>query len=286
MDITVARTFLEVVRSGSFVGAAANLNVTQTAVAARIRALESELERPLFVRNKAGARLTSAGAQFQRFAATMVQVWERARYAVALPPGRESVVTLGAELALGAPFLSHWLLWMRRECPELAVRVEIASEADLMDQVQNGALDIAVLYAAPRRPGVVCELLFAEQLVKVRTTPITHELGAENYAHVEWGEDFAMSYGAAFPDSPNAVLSSNYGPLALDYILAVGGSGYFRRSIVAPYLEEGRLVLAPESPQFGFSAFAVHSTQADESVLARAREGLRAAARLLSSSDA
>ena len=37
MDINVARTFLEVVKTGSFVNAAANLNLTQTAVSARIR---------------------------------------------------------------------------------------------------------------------------------------------------------------------------------------------------------------------------------------------------------
>lgn len=281
MDITGARTFLEVVRTGSFVAAASNLNVTQTAVAARIKALEAELGRTLFVRNKAGARLTPAGAHFQRFASTMVQVWERARYAVALPPGRDNVVTLGAELALWNPFLRHWLLWMRRECPDTAVRVAIAGEADLMDEVQNGALDVAIIYAAPARPGLVCELLFAEQLVKVRTTAPAPEDGADDYAHVEWGEDFATSFAAAFPDRPNPALSCNYGPLALDYILAAGGSGYFRRSIVAPYLEDGRLALVSGAPRFGFSAYAVHSAQADESVLAGAREGLRAAAKLM-----
>ncbi len=37
MDINVARTFLEVVKTGSFVNAADNLNLTQTAVSARVR---------------------------------------------------------------------------------------------------------------------------------------------------------------------------------------------------------------------------------------------------------
>src|SRR3546814_5077284 len=68
MDISVARTFLEVVKTGSFVSAAANLNLTQTAVSARIRVLEDQLDRPVFTRNKAGAKLTPAGEQFLRFA--------------------------------------------------------------------------------------------------------------------------------------------------------------------------------------------------------------------------
>lgn len=85
MDISIARTFLEVVKTGSFVNAAANLNISQTAVSARIRVLEEQLDRPMFVRNKAGARLTPAGEQFFRFATSLVQVWEAARTTVALP---------------------------------------------------------------------------------------------------------------------------------------------------------------------------------------------------------
>lgn len=47
-----------VAESGSFIAAAECLHLTQTAVSARIRALEMELDRVLFIRNKAGARLT------------------------------------------------------------------------------------------------------------------------------------------------------------------------------------------------------------------------------------
>ena len=58
MDIELARTFLEIVSTGSFVRASDRLNVGQTTVSARIRILEQQLGRPLFVRNKGGATLT------------------------------------------------------------------------------------------------------------------------------------------------------------------------------------------------------------------------------------
>ena len=61
MDITLARTFLAIVSAGSFARAAERLHVTQTAVSARVQALEAEIGRRLFVRNKAGAHLTPAG---------------------------------------------------------------------------------------------------------------------------------------------------------------------------------------------------------------------------------
>lgn len=281
MDIGIARTFLEVVKTGSFVGAANNLNLTQTAVSARIRVLEEQLERPVFIRNKAGAKLTPAGEQFQRFATTLVQVWARAQRAVALPPGRQTVVTIGAELSLWSPLLRHWLIWMRRECPDIAVSTQIDTADRLMEQVQDGTLDVAVLYAAPSRPGIVAELLFEEKLVLVRTTPTSVELTPEDHVQIDWGEEFAASYQAAFPDQPNAVMSISYGPLALEYILVAGGSGYFRKGFIRPYLEEGRLILVPGSPEFSHSAYAVHSSRADAGVMDRVRAGLSAAAQII-----
>jgi DNA-binding transcriptional LysR family regulator len=243
--------------------------------------LEERLDRPVFVRGKTGVRLTPAGEQFLRFATTLVQVWERARQTVALPPGREMMVTIGAELSLWNPLLTHWLLWMRRECPEYAVSTRIESAGRLMELVQDGLLDVAVLYAAPHRPGIIAELLFEEKLVLVRTTHGDRSLGPEDLVRIDWGEEFTASFRAAFPDHPNPVVEIGHGPLAFDYILAAGGSGYFRKGFIRPYLGRGNLELVPGSPEFSYSAYAVHSTKADEGVMARIRTGLRMAAELV-----
>ncbi|WP_421850204.1 LysR family transcriptional regulator [Novosphingobium sp.] len=280
MDIAIARTFLEVVKTGSFVRAAENLNLTQTAVSARIRVLEEQLDRQVFVRNKSGARLTAAGEQFQRFATTLVQVWARAQLAVGLPPGRETVVTIGVELSLWNPLLRHWLIWMRRECPEIAVSTRIDTSERLIEQVQDGSLDVAVIYGASSRPGLVVELLFEEKLVLARSTTTSGPPGPNSHVQIDWGEDFAASYHAAFPDRPNAVVSISYGPLALEYILTVGGSGYFRKGFIRSYLEDGRLALVPGGPEFSYSAYVVHSAKADPGVMDRIRAGLRVAAEI------
>jgi DNA-binding transcriptional LysR family regulator len=282
LDITTARTFLEIVKTGSFVRAAGNLNITQTAVSARIRSLEQQLDRKVFIRNKAGARLTPAGDQFLRFATSLVQIWDRARRSVATAPGKETVVTIGAELSQWNPLMRHWLVWMRRECPELAISAHIDSAERLMEEVQEGALDFAILYAAPARPGVIAELLFEERLVLVRTTPADQPMRPEDHVEVDWGDDFAASYHAAFPDAMPGTVSISYGPLALDYVLARGGSGYFRMAAVRTNLEDGRLALVTDAPEFSYSAYVVHSTGADESVTARVRRGLRAAAEQVS----
>jgi DNA-binding transcriptional LysR family regulator len=249
-------------------------------VSARIRVLEEQLDRQLFIRNKAGAKLTPAGQQFHRFATTLVQVWESAQRAVALPAGREQAVTIGAELSLWSPLLRHWLLWMRRECPSVAISTRIDNAERLIGQVQDGSLDVAVVYGSPRRPGLITELLFEERLVLVRTAPLGQRLGPADHVEVFWGDEFEASYRAAFPEDPRPVVSISYGPLALEYILSAGGSGYFREGVVRPYLDEGRLALVPDSPEFSYSASVVHSTKAEQGTVDRIRSGLRAAASL------
>jgi DNA-binding transcriptional LysR family regulator len=69
METELARTFLAVIAAGNFISAAERLHVTQSTVSARIHTLEEQLGCSLFVRNKAGTRLTAAGRQFQKHAA-------------------------------------------------------------------------------------------------------------------------------------------------------------------------------------------------------------------------
>ncbi|MEG0885090.1 MAG: LysR family transcriptional regulator, partial [Janthinobacterium sp.] len=227
MDINQARTFLEVASCGSFIMAAERMHVTQTAVSARIRTLEQQLGRQLFVRNKAGARLTSAGERFMRHAATMVQVWERARHQVALPPGRDDAVSIGCELSLWQPLLGDWLIRMSRDCPEIALRAEVDSPARLLDAVHDGSLDLAVLYNPPQRPGLASELLAEEKLVMV-TTRADGQMDVDTYVYVDWGPSFAANHQAAYPELSSPPISISLGPLALVYLLDVGGASYFR----------------------------------------------------------
>lgn len=277
MDINQARTFLEIARLGSFVAAADRLNITQTAVSARIRRLEDDLGRRLFIRNKAGARLTPAGERLMRHATAMLRLWERARQQVALPPGRRAGVHLGGELSLWHPLLADWLVWMRRECPDIALWTEVDGAANLMARVQQGVLDVAVLYNPPPTPDLVSELLSEEKLVLV-TSRADGRFAPEDFITVDWGPSFAASFAASFPQLVNSPVSISLGPLALTYLLTVGGGGYFRQGTVLPFLQAGRLFAVADAPEFSHSTHIVYGEHADREVMDRVRSGLKHAA--------
>src|SRR5574340_151291 len=147
MDLELARTFLEVVGAGSFVGAGQRLNVTQSTVSMRIRLLEEQLGVRLFVRNKEGATLTAAGAQFQRHAAGLSRVWQQARQDVALPRGFRTTLRIGGEAGLWNRWLHHLVPWMRQNARDIALRCEVGLPEGMTHALMEGLLDVGVLYS-------------------------------------------------------------------------------------------------------------------------------------------
>ncbi|WP_207539555.1 LysR family transcriptional regulator [Sabulicella rubraurantiaca] len=279
MDIELARTFLAIVSAGSFVGASDQLHVAQTTVSARIRSLEEQLRRPLFVRNKAGAVLTSAGEQFLRHAPQMIQLWERARHEVAVPAGRRAMLAIGGELSLWEPLLREWLVWMRRSAPDVALRVSIGLADDLANQVAGGILDLAVVYAPRYRAGLKVDLVAEQRLVMVKAPGQRAKSNGDNYVYVDWGPEFAVRHGMAFPDRAEPGLHVGLGPLALTYILQAGGSGYFRLGAVRSHLASGQLELVQGAPEFIYPAYAVYAQNGgDRELMETALAGLRHAA--------
>ncbi len=273
MDIQLARTFIEIVSTGSFIRASERLNVAQTTVSARIRTLEQQLGRSLFVRHKGGASLTPAGEQFLRHAPMFIQLWQRTLHQVAVPPGRRAVLTVGSEVSLSQPLLLDWVLWMRRSIPDIALRVHVDVPQDLINQVASGMVDAAIMYAPQHRPGLKIDLLMEEKLVLVTTSTEARPLDTTEYVYMDWGPDFTLHHGMNLPDVTPGILM-DLGPLALSYVLAAGGSGYFRMSAVQPYISAGKLHLVPEMPQFSYPVYAVQSASADESVVGPALAGL------------
>jgi DNA-binding transcriptional LysR family regulator len=264
MDIERARTFLEIIHSGSFLKASERLHVTQTTISARIRTLEEELGRKLFIRNRNGTLLTPAGREFERYAQSLMQIWERARQQLAVPLGKTSIVAVGCELSLWNPLFLDWLVQMRTTYPLTAIQAHVGLAEQLLEQLRTGALDIAILYAPRLLPGLKVELLLEEKLVLVRGTRYANTTEPEEYVHVDWGPVFAAQHGAiSAPHGPPG-LFVGLGPLGLNYIVRVGGMGYFRKGTAAPFLETGELELVVSAPEFAYPAYAVYRDETED----------------------
>lgn len=281
MNIELARTFLEIVETGNFNKAAERLDVTQSTVSMRIKALEDELGRPLFVRSKAGTELTAAGVRFRRYATTLVRVWEQARQEIALPPGYRTVLNVGGQFSLWDRLLVQWIPWMRTALPDVALRAEVGVSDGLMRQLSEGLLDIGVMYSPQSRPGFHIEKLLEERLIMVSTQTRTVTEWDNDYVFVDWGPEFRQSHGQSFPDLKTPAVSVGLGALGLQHILAHGGSGYFPMRVVRNYLGNGRLFKVDDAPEFRRPAWLVYTQEEGRADwFGTALEGLRHVASL------
>lgn len=279
MDTELARTFLAVISAGNFINAAERLHVTQSTVSARIHTLEEQLGCTLFVRNKAGTTLTAAGRQFQKHAGTLVRTVEYARHDVGVARGFRGALTVGGRFGLWEQLLLHWLPQMRQAAPDVSVRAEIGMEADLMQGLVEGRLDIGVMYTPESRPGLKVEFLLEETLVLASTDPGQREAPGADYVYVDWGPEFYARHSASFSDLFGPALTVNIGWLGLHHILEHGGSGYFPLRLVRPYLEDGRLTRVERAPEFSQPAYLVYSAESRDDFVEAALDGIRRAAR-------
>ncbi|MEE1785026.1 LysR family transcriptional regulator [Streptomyces sp. SP17BM10] len=182
MDPQQLRTFVTVVRLGSFSEAARDLGYTQSAVSQQIAALEADLGAPLLVRRPVGP--TEAGVRLLEHAAPLLVRLEAARADVARLVGAASArLVLGATpLALGAA-VGRALGEVRRAYPRAEVDVRVLGQDALPALVATGDVDLALVdgLAAPSDPlplpdvGPLGTVAVAEQPVVV-ALPAGHPL--------------------------------------------------------------------------------------------------------------
>jgi DNA-binding transcriptional LysR family regulator len=244
-------------------------------VSARIFTLEEQLGCSLFVRNKAGTRLTAAGRQFQKHAAVLVRTVERARQDVGIAAGYQGTLTVGGRFGLWEGLLLEWLPLMRRMAPDISVRAEIGFEEDLMQGLVEGRINIGVMYTPQSRPGLTVERLLEERLVLVSTKENGDAQPDEDYVYIDWGAEFYAQHSVHFPDHAGAGVVAKIGWLGLQHILQSGGSGYFPLRLVAPHLESGRLYRRPLAPEFRLPAYAVYPDEPGSDALGLALGTMR-----------
>jgi DNA-binding transcriptional LysR family regulator len=272
MDTELARTFLTVVTTGNFISAADRLHVSQSTVSTRIHTLEEQLGCTLFVRNKAGTTLTSAGRQFQRHAATLVRTIEQARHDIGIPEGFSGTLIVGGRIGLWEEFLLQWLQMMQEARPEVSIRAESGLEPELMQGLIEGRMDIGVMYTPQSRPGLKVEQLFEEKLILVSTNPDSKPEPETGYVYVDWGPEFYARHSTCFPKFSGPSLTANVGWLGLQHVLENGGSGYFPKRIVQPHLGTKRLNVIADAPEFSMPAYVVYPLEYDHDLIGIALE--------------
>ncbi|MEY8801079.1 LysR family transcriptional regulator [Leisingera sp. XS_AS12] len=274
MDIALIRTFLEVAATGSFVNASERLFVTQSAVSLRVQRLEEALGKQLFTRSKAGAELTPAGREFERYALSLIKIWEEARQQVGVPEGYTKSLTIGAQYSLWPRLGFRWIDTMQREMPSLNIRAELGMPDRIMRFLIEGVVQIGLMYSPQLRPGLTAHKFIEEDLVLAASWPASFEEIVPHYVFVDWGPEFVHAHALELPELTNPGLTLSLGALAAEYIVSRRAAAYLPARYIKKYLDEGRLHLVADTPRFPYPVWSIWRDDLDAEVRANAEATL------------
>jgi DNA-binding transcriptional LysR family regulator len=167
MTLGQLRTFLAVARTGSIRAAATALVVTEPSVSASVAALSRELGVPLTERVGRGIRLTAAGLTFERYAATMLGLADRAGRAAREAGGGPGHVRVAAVTTAGEYVLPPILAAFLRQHEDLQVTIEVGNRAGVLASLMNEEADLALGGQPPSDGTIDGEAILDNPLVLV-----------------------------------------------------------------------------------------------------------------------
>ncbi len=166
MEMHQLAYFESVSRHLHFTRAAEELNVAQPSVSQQIRKLETELGAPLFHRMKRHVALTEAGKTFLPHARAVLQRLEEARFEVQELSGlRRGSLAVGATPSVGTYLLPRALAAFSRRHPGITLAFREAGSRTLLNLLEAGELDMAVVIQPIRHPVLETLPLLDEELL-------------------------------------------------------------------------------------------------------------------------
>ncbi len=172
MDLKQLEYFVRVAELGSFTRAAQVLNMAQPALSRQVRLLEVELRQNLLVRNGRGATPTQAGQLLMEHARGILHQVERAREELGrVRSGLSGRVALGLPPSVARVLTVPLTRAFRLGMPEAQLSISEGLSSAMQENLQNGRLDIAVLYNPSQTPGIEHQPLLQEELLLVQPRP-------------------------------------------------------------------------------------------------------------------
>lgn len=217
------RYFLAAVDAGKISLAAANLNVSQSAVTAAIKNLEDDLETRLFDRHSGGVTLTYEGHQFLQHAHNIVAaVSEATRAPRRSGASVEGEIHVGVTYTVAGYFLPQILARFTRVFPAITVQMHEMPRQEIEDGIVAGNLDVAVMLVSnlQNRKEIDSEVLIrsrrrlwlpADHPLMERETVSLADVAREPYVMltVDEANRTALRYWAATPYRPRIIFETS-----------------------------------------------------------------------------
>ena len=154
------RALVAINEHGSLTAAAESLGLTPPAVSTQLKLLEENLGTRLVMRGNDGkTSLTTAGQEVlrstQQIESTLTNCYEKVK---SIRLGKVGYIAIGV-VSTGKYFAPRLVAGFQRANPEIQVGLRIGNSEEIISQVMDGAVDVAIMGRPPRAQVVTAEIL-------------------------------------------------------------------------------------------------------------------------------
>ncbi|MFM2483557.1 LysR family transcriptional regulator [Celerinatantimonas yamalensis] len=144
LELDLLRSFVAITQTGSFSKASEQVFRSPGAISMQIKRLEQLLDQQLFERSSRQVRLTEAGERLLQYAQQLLQLNQQAVNAFR-EPVVEQQINLGISSCIDSQYLSKVLSQCAETHPHLQIHVVVATSQELMQRLEAGTLDLAMI---------------------------------------------------------------------------------------------------------------------------------------------
>ena len=258
MQMELIETFLDVCETRSFNRTADQMGVTQSTVSGRIQALERALGCRLFVRSRAGTRLTTEGLRFEPHARGLRRGWVEALHATQAKAAAALTLRIGIQQDLVISHVGDWIGTLRTALPEAALYVEADFSSQISSDVISGEYEIGIIYTPKPHPDLHFETLgeVAYRMVSTDATEVGKVL-QETYILPNFSPAFSRAHAALLPNLSSAKTASGQNAIVAELVVSLGGSTYVLDATARELVKAGRCSLVRDAPVIEQPVYAV-----------------------------
>lgn len=168
MDIKQLRTLIAIAETGSATKAGELLHLVQPAISRHIRLLEEECGVALFERERHGMVLTDAGKTLVEYGRRALRELEKAR--AEIQPKTTSIsgtCFIGLLASTGVLLAAELVARLKSKYPQVTVCINVGYAGHIQQWLENGDVEIGLLYDPKSSTGLHLEALLDEQLYMI-----------------------------------------------------------------------------------------------------------------------
>ncbi len=258
MQMELIETFLDLCETRSFNRTAEQMGVTQSTVSGRIQALERALGCRLFVRSRAGTRLTTEGLRFEPHARSLRRSWIEALNATRDRSAAALTLRIGIQQDLVIDHVGDWIGTLRAVLPEAALYVEADFSAQISSDVISGEYEIGIIYTPKPHPDLHFETL-GEVTYRMVSTDVTSiaEVSLDSYILPNFSPAFSRVHAALLPNLSSAKTASGQNAIVAGLVSSLGGATYVLDATARELVAAGHCSLVRDAPTIDQSVYAV-----------------------------